>query len=116
MALFTGLRLTITSTPQRTVSSANAAKKMSVACMLRRHPLFPRLLGFVLPFADLVMVNAAERQQFLLVIDHFLTRLPGERIILHQENRFLGTNFLAITTEDAAEHVYLKFLRRLLDV
>src|SRR6266446_6611955 len=82
----------------------------------RRHPLCFRLLSLLLPLADFILVDATQFEQLFFVVDHFLAARAGQRVILHQENGFLGAYFLAVTAEDAAEHVDLEFLRGFLDV
>jgi hypothetical protein len=42
-----------------------------------------RFGSLVLPFADLVLVNPAQGEQFLLVIDQLIAAGAGERVILH---------------------------------
>src|SRR5262245_52438800 len=76
--------------------------------------IFLRLgfFGFVFPFLD-ARVNATEREEFFFVVNHLRTARAGERIIFLQENRFLGTDFLAEAAEDASQHVDLEFLRHL---
>src|SRR5208283_4550034 len=68
------------------------------------------------PFLNLVLMHAAEGKQFLLVVDHFLPARAGERIVFHEENRLLRTDFLAEAAEDATEHVDFKLPGRLLYV
>src|SRR5438477_10010150 len=77
----------------------------------RKHVLLLRLLGLLLPFPDAIVVDAAEGQELFLVVNHLFAAGSGERVILHQEDRFFGTNLLAIAAENAAEHVNLKFFR-----
>src|SRR6266852_5053362 len=99
------------------LTSVIHAWQIAAGDSLRDRKIFLLLcfLQLVLPFLD-ATVNAAERQQFLFVVDHFFAREADQRIIFHQENRFLRADFLAIAAEDAAQHVNLKFLWRLLDV
>src|SRR5207249_3125465 len=78
--------------------------------------LLLRFLQFAFPFPDAVVVDAAQGEQFFFVVNHLLAAGAGERVVFHQEDRLFRTNLLAITAEDAAEHVNLKFLRHLLRV
>src|SRR5213594_3229238 len=78
--------------------------------MLWFDPLLHRFHSLALPLANLVLMNPAESEKLLLVVDQLLARFARQRIILHQENRLLGTHLLAIPAEDAAQHVYLKLL------
>jgi hypothetical protein len=55
----------------------------------RKSFLLLGFLGFVFPLLNACM-NAAEREQLLFVVNHFLPARAGERIILLQEDRFLG--------------------------
>jgi hypothetical protein len=70
----------------------------------------------MLPFPNLVVVDAAHFKELGLVIDHFLPREAGEGIIFHQENGFLRADFLAETAKDAAQHIDFEFLGRLFDI
>src|SRR5438552_19028344 len=74
------------------------------------HALRLCLVGLLLPLADLVQMDAAQRQQFFFVINQFFSRRARERVIFHQENGFFGADFLAIAAKDAAQHVDLKLL------
>src|SRR5580765_2839654 len=74
-----------------------------------KHFLLFCLLRLLLPFLDAVVVDAAEGQEFFFIVSHLFTSSSGERVILHQEDRFFRTNLLAIAAENAAEHVNLKF-------
>ena len=82
----------------------------------RKHMLLARVLEFVFPFLDSIVVDAAQGEEFFLVVDHFLAAPSGERVVLHQEDRLLRTDLLAIAAEDAAEHVDLEFPGHLLSV
>src|ERR1017187_5684024 len=73
------------------------------------------LLQFVFPLLDAAM-DAAQREEFFLVVNHLRAACAGERIILLQENGLLRPDFLAEAAEDAAEHVDLEFERHLLGV
>src|SRR5438876_8137443 len=75
--------------------------------ILRRHALCLRFFRLLLPLAGFVLMNATERQQFFLVVDHLFPTGADERVIFHQENGFFRANFLAITAEDAAKHINL---------
>src|SRR5439155_15706837 len=77
--------------------------------------LLLRFFRFVFPFlyAD---VRAAEREEFFFVVNHFFASGSGQRVIFHQEDRFFGTNLLAIAAEDAAEHIDLELLWYLLRI
>src|ERR1039457_4070087 len=70
----------------------------------RKRLLFLRLFQLVFPLLD-AAVCAAEREEFFLVVNHFITARAGERIILLQENGLLRADFLAKAAENAAEHV-----------
>jgi len=48
-------------------------------------------------------------EEFFLVVDHFVARLSGQRVVLLQEDRLLRADFLAVAAEDASEHVDLEF-------
>src|SRR5208283_803096 len=55
-------------------------------------------LGFVsllLPLADFIPVDAAQGQQFFFVVNHLAAARTGQGIIFHQEDGFLGADFLA---------------------
>ena len=83
---------------------------------LRCHALRARLVRLLLPLADFVLVDPAKGKQFFFVVNHFVPACAGERIIFHEKDRFFGADFLTKPAEDAAEHVDLKFLGRLLDI
>src|SRR6266576_3706234 len=74
-----------------------------------------RFLHLVLPLPDAAL-HAAEREKFLLVVNHLLASQATERVVLEQEDRFLRADLLAIAAEDAAEHVDLEFPGHLLGV
>src|SRR6266850_5662389 len=80
------------------------------------YPLRFGLFSLLLPFLDAIIVDAAKREQFFFIVNHLLAGGARERVIFHQENRLLGTDFLAETAEDATKHVNLKLLRHLLRV
>src|SRR5438093_9043028 len=69
----------------------------------------------VLPFLDAAM-DAAQGEQLLFVVNQLGAALGGQRIVFQQEDGFLRANLLAETTEDATEHVDLKFARHLFGV
>src|SRR3974390_2762228 len=73
-------------------------------------------VGFLLPFADGVLVHSTQGEQLLFVVDHLLAAGARQRIILHQENGFLRTNLLAKAAEDTAQHVDLKLGGSLLHI
>src|SRR4051812_27160012 len=50
---------------------------------------------FLVPFVVLVRQRAAELVQTRLVVDHLVTRVAGHRILLLEEDRLLGADFLA---------------------
>src|SRR5690242_771366 len=87
-----------------------------MSCILRLHSLLEGFLGFVFPFADLVLVHPAQREQLFLVVDHLFAADAGQGIIFHQEDRFFRAHLLAEPTEDAAEHVDLEIFWRFLHV
>ena len=53
-------------------------------------------------------MRAAKTQKFVFMIDHFLPRLAGQRVVFLKKNGFLRTDFLTITAKDATEHVDLE--------
>src|SRR6185436_11856998 len=57
----------------------------------------------------------AHRVQLVLVEDHLVAALPAELVGLRHEDRLLGADLLAVAAEDAAQHVDVEDLRRLLD-
>src|SRR6266487_1215012 len=60
------------------------------------------------PFAAICGCDRCVRRRargVFLVVNHLFARGSGERVIFHEEDRFFGTNFLAIAAEDAAEHI-----------
>src|SRR5688572_7408737 len=61
-------------------------------------------------------MNTAEGEQLFLVVDHLFAGLACERVVLHQEDRFLRANLLAIATEDATQHVDFEFPGRFFNV
>src|SRR5437016_1651773 len=71
---------------------------------LRRYALRFRFLRLGLPLADFVLMDPAQREQLFFVIYQLFASCARERIIFHQENGFFGTNLLAITAENAAQH------------
>src|SRR5205809_7740459 len=86
---------------------ANPSRFRNRKCFLL---LLLLLFGLVFPLLDAVVVDAAEREEFFFVVNHLLPARAGQRVIFHQEDGFFGTNLLAITAEDAAEHIDLEFL------
>ena len=58
--------------------------------------------------------HAAELVELLLVVNHFRAGHAGDRVILAQENRLLGTDLFAKSAVNAADHVDVEFLRKLL--
>src|SRR6267143_2243211 len=60
-----------------------------------RKRLLPlRFFEFVFPLLDAVVVDAAKREQFFLVVNHLLAAGAGQRIVFHQEDSFLRTDLL----------------------
>src|SRR5438309_12027165 len=82
----------------------------------RRYSLRFGLIRLFPPLANLVLMDPAQREQLFFVIDHLIAASANERIVLHQENGFLGADLLAITAKDAAQHVDLKFPGGFFDV
>src|SRR5206468_1734973 len=71
-----------------------------------------RLFQFQFPLLD-AGADAAERQQFFLVVNHLLAAAADQRIILLQKDRLFRADFLAEAAVDAAKHVDLEFRRHL---
>src|SRR5881398_561044 len=78
----------------------------------RKHLLLARVLEFVFPFLDSIVVDAAQGEEFFLVVDQFLAAPSGERVVRHQEDRPLRTDLLAIAAQDAAEQIAQKMPRQ----
>ena len=57
------------------------------------------------------MHDAADLEQFILVIHHLLAGEASDGVIFAQKNRLLRANFLAHAAIDAADHVDIEFLR-----
>src|ERR1039458_3595996 len=74
-----------------------------------------RLLVLV-PLVDGFGQRAAQFVKLGLVVDHFSAAEAGDRVVLEQEDGFLGTDFFAQAAIDAADHVDVEGLRRLLDL
>jgi hypothetical protein len=53
---------------------------------------------------------ATDLEKFLLVVNHICARESGNRIILAQKDRLLGTDLLTHPAENAADHVDIEFL------
>jgi len=65
----------------------------------------------VLPLPNLVVVHAAELQQFLLVELQLLALVGGDGKIVLQEDRLLRANLLAHPAVNAPQHVDHKIPR-----
>src|SRR5438270_12513653 len=61
-------------------------------------------------------MDATQLEKLFFVVNHFAASEAGQGIIFHEEDGLFRTDLLAITAENAAQHVNLEFLGRLLDV
>src|SRR3954468_10582421 len=98
------------------VSTGLNGSNCLLRCSSRGDPLLLGLIGLLLPFANFVLVGATQLEKLFFVIDQFVATGSSQRIVLHQENGFFGTHFLAVPAKNATKHVDFKFLGRLLDI
>src|SRR4051812_18387922 len=85
------------SPPPTALTPTSERKKQKTECpsfALRRDPLLLGFASFVFPFARLIVMHAAEREELLFIVNHLLSARAGKRIIFHQKDRLFGTDFL----------------------
>ena len=81
IALLTGLRFRMTNQRRRSASARQTRRRecqtMAASDFFHRKGFLRlRFVSLVLPFMNLVLVHPAQRQQFFLVINHFLPVMP----------------------------------------
>src|SRR6266702_2902118 len=64
----------------------------------------------LVPFQDNAVHHAADFQQLFLVVHHISPRESSDGVVFAQKNRLLGTDLLAHSAENAADHVDIEFL------
>src|SRR6266516_4735242 len=70
-----------------------------------------QFVSFLLvPFQDNAVHHAADFQQLFLVVHHISSRESSDGVVFAQKNRLLGTDLLAHSAENAADHVDIVFL------
>src|SRR5436305_11750865 len=108
-ALATGLRLMTTATPKTSMSSEKVQKKNAD---IRQLNFELRISNFdfggsflFVPFQNNAVHHAADFQQLVFVMHHLSAGESGNGIILAEINSLFGTNLLAHTADNAADHV-----------
>src|SRR5437773_4698618 len=64
----------------------------------------------LVPFHNNAVHYAADFQQLFLVMHHICPRESSDGVVFAQKNRLLGTDLLAHSAENAADHVDIEFL------
>src|SRR5438094_2251185 len=112
-ALATGLRLMTTATPKTSMSSEKIQKKNADITQLNselRISNFDFGGSFIfVPFQNNAVHHTADFQQLVFVMHHLSAVESGNGIILAEINSLFGTNLLAHTAENAADHVDIEF-------
>src|SRR2546423_10049117 len=134
-ALATGLRFTITASPKTSMSAEASQKKTgdikemrSAECGMRtgsgaaihrtfRIPNCALRISFLLvPFQDHPMHDAADLEELLFIVHHFVACESGNGVIFAQENRLFRADLFAHPAGEAADHVDVEFFRVFFDL
>src|SRR5947207_11617518 len=112
-ALATGLRLMTTATPKTSMSSEKIQKRNADITQLNfelRISNFEFGGSFLfVPFQNNAVHHASDFQQLVFVMHHLSASESGNGIIFAKINSLFGTDLLAHTAENAADHVDIEF-------
>src|SRR5437773_4619352 len=112
-ALATGLRLMTTATPKTSMSSEKIQKRNADITQLNFEPRisnfeFDSSFLFV-PFQNNAVHHASDFQQLVFVMHHLSAGESSNGVIFAKINSLFGTDLLAHTAENAADHVDIEF-------